>query len=898
MGVRVVKVLLATCLAGCLEFPPAKPCTTNGDCPTTERCQAASGRCEVRGLANDAGAGGVRAQDAVAPDARVSDDLRRGEDGPQQADGAPPIEDAAAADGARPMDSAPLADATRAADALLDVRDILPPAPDAGPMPPRWRSVSAGYHHTCAIDDLGRLSCWGDGRQGQLGSVVPGDRSGTPVAVETGTPGLWLAVSCGLMHTCALFRPDARGGDQLWCWGRDSDGQLGDGPVGDLPPNEMTAHPVRVAGPGWTQVSAGGSHTCGFRDGHLYCWGSNEHGQLGLPCPDAGGPPGATTPQLVDGDWSLVATSRNTHYHQHLPNRVDFTCATAQADDRVFCWGADQAGQLGGGAPITCQPAPLAVGDGRPFQALGAGSRHACGLSNGEVWCWGQNSQWNMLGNAGGDGYGLAAAVEDSGGWEGLAVGSDHSCVWTPSRTRCWGMPLNGELGSGSFIGNWFELTPLDGADWEALSVGSGHTCGLTGSGLSCWGDRGDGQIGDGQISDRFVPTEVRLDEAAQPADAGVPPADAGDPCPIPSSGWTALATAPTIACGLHDGGLYCWGQNDQGQLPGIAPAAVVPSPVASAFSGPWTGLAAGGSPANGTTTLCAIDDACGASCWSYPADPVVTDVPAFPEDGAGWTALAIGEGHVCGLRAPCGGDPHAAGGLWCWGHDELGQLGDGQGVVQPVPIVPDPPGAWLRVAAAGRHTCAIDERHALWCWGEGAPLGRVGADDDWTELAAAPGATVLCAVRHAPGQADGRLFCWDPWSSMPGVAYSPPPDVPTLDNARAVSVATRDAHLCAVTSECGLKCLGYNHFGQLGDGSSDLRTNDWREADRAATPAGGGTWATVIANADDSQIRAFTCAIRLDGTLWCWGFDGKGGLGIGLGPAMAPEAVDPSPGR
>ena len=85
-------------------------------------------------------------------------------------------------------------------------------------------------------------------------------------------------ISGGFGHTCAL-----RGG-RAFCWGRNDRGQLGSARADDLcegvPCNVL---PVSVEGiEGWSSIAAGGDHTCGIADGALYCWGSNQYGQLGL----------------------------------------------------------------------------------------------------------------------------------------------------------------------------------------------------------------------------------------------------------------------------------------------------------------------------------------------------------------------------------------------------------------------------------------------------------------------------------------------------------------------------------------------------------------------------------------------------------------------------------------
>ena len=82
------------------------------------------------------------------------------------------------------------------------------------------------------------------------------------------------AFSCGL-----------RGG-RLLCWGRNEDGQCGNGTIGGR------TLPARLGvDSDWTAVSAGDSHACGIRQGELYCWGANAAGQLGNGTTLASGQP-------------------------------------------------------------------------------------------------------------------------------------------------------------------------------------------------------------------------------------------------------------------------------------------------------------------------------------------------------------------------------------------------------------------------------------------------------------------------------------------------------------------------------------------------------------------------------------------------------------------------------
>jgi alpha-tubulin suppressor-like RCC1 family protein len=134
-----------------------------------------------------------------------------------------------------------------------------------------WASVAAGGQHTCAISTSKSLYCWGYRDHGQVG-----DGTTEPlqqfVPKRVGTAGVWVAVSTGFAHTCAITT-----GKSLYCWGWNDFGQLGIGVTGD----RFSPKKVGTAGV-WAKVSSGGGHTCALSTGKsLYCWGYNQYGQIG-----------------------------------------------------------------------------------------------------------------------------------------------------------------------------------------------------------------------------------------------------------------------------------------------------------------------------------------------------------------------------------------------------------------------------------------------------------------------------------------------------------------------------------------------------------------------------------------------------------------------------------------
>ena len=123
--------------------------------------------------------------------------------------------------------------------------------------------------HTCALLADGTMECWGRNNDGQLGDGNTSNKT-VPTAVAGLTDAVAMAI--GFNHSCALLSHG-----EVQCWGRNSDGQLGDGST------TASTSPVTVTGlMDAKSIIAGGAHTCALlADGNTHCWGDNSNGQLG-----------------------------------------------------------------------------------------------------------------------------------------------------------------------------------------------------------------------------------------------------------------------------------------------------------------------------------------------------------------------------------------------------------------------------------------------------------------------------------------------------------------------------------------------------------------------------------------------------------------------------------------
>jgi alpha-tubulin suppressor-like RCC1 family protein len=357
----------------------------------------------------------------------------------------------------------------------------------------QFEALSAGAAHTCAVTSAGRAYCWGWNREGRLGIGV---RSPIPVPQRVAATGYFEQVSAGWEVSCGTLRGGAA------CWGSNRSGQLG-----SLTKTDALAPVPVVEGGSFVRIATHGTHSCALADREhtVWCWGAGWTGQRGTGTLASGQPaPVASTLafRAVDVGWL-------------------FTCGIGE-DGIVRCWGSNRDGELGcGSAPDSCTWAdgsrypcallPVPVAAAVRFDTLAAGTSHACALAtDGTAFCWGRNDA-GQLGIGSTEPVAIPTAVAGPGPFAMVSAGDRHTCALDADGVAwCWGNNDQGALGRGT-TGETCDRsacatvpvrveTMLRFRSIAASRAGGGaHTCGLTADGTAyCWGSNALGQLGIG----------------------------------------------------------------------------------------------------------------------------------------------------------------------------------------------------------------------------------------------------------------------------------------------------------------------------------------------------------------------------------------------------------------
>ncbi|MBL8685066.1 MAG: hypothetical protein JNK05_38170 [Myxococcales bacterium] len=698
----------------------------------------------------------------------------------------------------------------------------------------RATTIELGGSEACARLEDGTVRCWG---RGSL--LVPGapDVRTTPViAPELAAFEQW---SLGTARFDRVgFGCGVRGG-QVYCWGDNSEGQLGDGSA--VPVRREIGAPVRGIRDA-RSVVIDRANACAIRaNGRVSCWGSNDHQEFADGTPIQRRVP-IELPRLSDVETLSLGYRRG--------------CAVTRAR-ALFCWGRNAAAL----SPPTDEslyvlPQPVDVGGQASRVAVGV--RHTCVLrADGTVACWGSGLGFTTIADVSD-----AIDVRYGGRDDFYALGRD-------GRLRRWVVTagLNQEVARG--------YTPVElvaGGDHVAQVRGgsdgsSSFVCVLRTDGeVACWGSNGAAQLAQGTA-----------------------PRDRADPSTVPGlSDAMQIVAAEHAVCAVRASGrVACWGDPLWFEMEGgpAGDAVSTPSEVPGIVDATQVVFAWGLACVrrrNGSVGCWGSDRAVLGSFVSEASSALVA-VPSVT-DAVG---LAAGASHVCALQR--------SGTVSCWGPRAIevrARPDHAQGAGEEIEVGPAPtvlPGVtraeWL--AAGGYQTCVREDASpGVLCGGRWVSFGRLALAPPQSpsaiEAIANTDVVALGSECSCVSTPDRRVRCW---CARREGAIGPQSGTPQLvAGLRAVvGLAVAEDHACALDESGDVHCWGANARGQLGRPTA--RGGRTRVASRVLQLAGPA--AEVVVG------REFSCARLRDGRVQCWGAneDGQLGDGVVLG-AREPLAV------
>jgi len=681
------------------------------------------------------------------------------------------------------------------------------------PTPERWRMVDIGRPHSFGIKENGTLWFWGSAFAGENAGVPT--PSSSPVQIGTDTD--WVDVKRRRRSAMAL-----KSDGTLWSWGQ----ICGDGTT-------TNSSPVQIGSAGeWKSIHTGGKY-CSFaikKNGTLWSWGNNSLGNLAQPYTFCEHPVQIGT----DTNWSTNVTKTQSAHTLVL-----------KTDGTLWGWGNN------GGANYFLSGASLSVGKSSvPVQIYSstwskvslAGS-HGLGIkTGGTLWAWGRNN----LGQLGlSDITDRSSPVQIGTGTDWASLNDNNSnaifqasfAIKTNGTLWVWGLNTSGQLGLGNTTNRSSPVQLGTDTDWASVIHNSRTVFALkTNGSLWAWGLNSNGMLGLGNTVGRSSPVRVGTD-----------------------TNWSKISVAQdnNVSAIKTDGTLWAWGLNSRGEL-GIGNTTNRSSPVQVGVATDWH-------------------------------DTTMQQYCFFALKATGSTSNQI---WVSGLKT--------------WGTGVPGRFSlFGGGNVSSIMIAPglSASGQWERVFSANGgdsiHLIGIKTNGTMWSWGsrvQGYSAGftgfdnllpkQVGTETNWKQVSANAYSEHTLATTT-----DGKLFGWGRnyryggygmIGSIGARSFSSPVQVGTGTNWKYVNANALSG--LATKTDGTLWSWGGNGSGQLGLGDTISRSSP--------VQVGANTdWDKPVRNTETSSIFCF----KPDKTLWSWGRQQDGNLGHKIGTNISPLQIGTS---
>lgn len=505
-----------------------------------------------------------------------------------------------------------------------------------------------------------------------------------------------------------------------------------------------------------------------------------------------------------------------------------------------------------------------------------------CLVAEGSTYCWGGPA---YSGEFASYDYQLANPTEISKPalfgnkkFTKVSVGSNTVCGIADSQAYCWGNGSNGQIGNGGSQ-RVYSPTPvstlglLSGKSVTDISVGGSHVCAVADAKAYCWGYNAYGQLGDGTTTSSNSPIAVLT--------SGV----------LANKIVTAISASDYHTCAIASGSLFCWGNNDNGQL-GNGSSTSSSTPVAVSTSGALAGktVTAIDTSANHT---CAVASAA-VYCWGYnysgllgngtttASNSPVAVATSGVLSGKTVTSISVSSNHTCAV---------ASGSVFCWGYNESGQLGNGTRSSSSQPVAVLTSGALAskkvtQISTGYQHSCAATQTE-IFCWGDNSnyQLGDTTKTDSASPVKVMTSSSASSATNFHSVSFDSRnsslRFVADNQSYSQTLTLDSTlnsKQLTTTDslgslNGKVISRAAYGYGFACYLVESRVYCAGQqNTLGQLGNGTQAVSTNPV-EIDMTGVLKG-------LAITDLSAGYAHACVIA-SAKVFCWGSNSQGQLGI-----------------
>jgi alpha-tubulin suppressor-like RCC1 family protein len=772
-----------------------------------------------------------------------------------------------------------------------------------------WSQIGGGYGHTVALESNGKIWAWGDNGSGQLGIGDFIDRY-SPQLLDTASD--WSKIAVGVYHTLAI-----KNNRTLWGWGNNMYYQLGlTGFVNRNTPTQLSTDSD------WDKINCRAPTNFAIKTNRtLWAWGSEADdasgGSLGLG--DSYMYNAADITQIgVDSDWLEVEAGG---YHT----------LALKTNGTMWIWGSNEVGQLGLGlGESEIRTTPCQIGTDSDWSIIKTGFFHSMALrTNSSFWAWGYNSFGQL-------GYGdtidrnlvtrlgtpppptplTATTIESTKirlNWVDNSTNEDGFIIERRVTTTGYAVFATVNSGSASYsdegliTGNtyYYRMKAFNSLGDSAYSNEASATATITAPTNLTLVNADSTGIRLNWIDTSNEETEYKIERS-----------------PITNTNYVQIATIVANATsylntGLSFGTLYYYrvrGSNPSGN--GLysneaSLTATVPAPVnlyvnvysETRFDIGWTDVSSDElyfkierkDGASGTWTqintvsanVTTYSDGTVSALMTYyyrvrayssSGDGPYSGIASGAAGGA-WSVISAGSAHNIGLKAD--------GTIWSWGDNTSGQMGigytsDGQTTMVQTGTDTD----WSRISAGTFGTMALKTNPAgggtLWAWGGSATgflgeLGdrftptQIGTNSDWV--------SVSCGSTHSVyRKTDGTIWTLGfgengqlgLGSGNNGVLV--PTQIGTSSDWSLITTNADSQHTVALKNNGALWAWGSNNFGQLGDPNIDDITE-------VSIPNQIGTaldWSAV------SLGSAWTVALKTNKTIWVWGDNSVGELGLG----------------